>query len=273
MNHSKKIILVTGASSGIGLETAKLLHQKGHKVYGASRSIENTNHSFEKITIDLNDKETIREAVDKVLAREKKIDIVVNCAGYVQYGSFLDLTISDIRRQLETNFFGHIILSQYVLKKSMIKNKSGLLITIGSIGGMIGLPYQSAYSASKFALEGFMEAVRIELKTLNIHVVLLDPGDVNTNMAVNRKFSKKEEYIEELEGQYEKTLATVERDETRGLPPNTIAKKLAQIVQTKCPKLRYIEGPLLQELALVAKKILPQKWFEKIMGNHYKVKV
>ncbi len=271
MKNLKKIIVVTGASSGIGLATAKLLHDQGHIVYGASRNIENTNYSFHKINIDLTKEESITQGIDHILTKEETIDVLINCAGYAQYGAFIELSTMDIRNQFETNFFGHISISQYVLKKCMIRNKSGLIITIGSIGGVIGLPYQGAYSASKFALEGFMESVRMELAILNIRVVLVDPGDICTNIFTNRKRSKPQEKIAVLEGQHEKTLAVIKKDETGGLAPIIIAQKIANILRKKQPKLRYIKGPFLQELAILSKRILPQKWFEKIIQNHYKI--
>ncbi len=269
----KKVVLVTGASSGIGLAIANLLHTKNYKVYGASRNMMKKEVLFQKIEMDLTKKNDIDVAVSSILSKEKKIDVLINAAGYAQYGAFVNMSYEEIEAQFNTNFFGALFITQCVIKRAMIPNKSGVICSIGSIGGHIGLPYQGIYSATKFALQGFTEAIRHEVKQFNINMVVVNPGDVSTNISINRKFSKGKMYSDEAYQHSLKTLKVIENDEKNGIAPEKIAYKVLKIIKNTKTKSSFIKGPFIQECSVYIKKILPQKWFEKIIQTYYAVGV
>ncbi|MEM9545388.1 MAG: SDR family oxidoreductase, partial [Bacteroidota bacterium] len=187
MNAVNKVVMITGVSSGFGKETAEYLDQKGYKVYGTSRKPQSSS-KLAMVPLELTDENSIESAVKHVLAKEGHIDILINNAGIGIAGPVEDSSFDDIRLQFETNFFSWVKLTQLVLP-SMRANKSGMIINISSMAGFVGLPFQSFYSASKYALEGFSEGLRHEVKPYNIKVVNINPGDFNTNFGKNRRYA------------------------------------------------------------------------------------
>ena len=154
----------------------------------------------------------------------------------------------------------------------MRKQGGGTIINFSSIGGLMGLPFQAFYSASKFAIEGFSEALRMEVKQFNIKVVLINPGDFHTNNSANRRnFLAPTGTNDPYHDQFEKTLAIIEKDEANGWEPVVLARKIVKIVECKNPRQRYIIASFEQKLAVVLKYILPGKWFRKILEDHYKI--
>jgi short-subunit dehydrogenase len=153
----------------------------------------------------------------------------------------------------------------------MRKQKNGLIINISSVGGLMGLPFQGFYSASKYAIEGFSETLRYEVKRHGISVVLINPGDFKTHFTINRKTIANFNSDSVYNNQYVKTLAIIEKDENIGLNPLIIAKKIANIIESRNPATRYIVASFDQKLAVCLKKILPEKLFFKIIGGHYGV--
>ena len=179
----KKVALVTGASSGIGKETAKLLFQNGFTVYGAARRVEKMAELREAgiklIAMDVTDDDSMVSGVNEILKNEKRIDVLVNNAGYGSYGALEDVPISEARYQFEVNIFGLARLAQLVLP-TMRAQHSGRIINISSIGGSIGEPHGSWYHATKFAVEGLSDSLRMELKQFGIDVVVIKPGMIVT---------------------------------------------------------------------------------------------
>jgi NAD(P)-dependent dehydrogenase (short-subunit alcohol dehydrogenase family) len=268
----KKVILITGISSGFGNQTAELLADKGHSVYGTVRRDAEINPAVHGLKLDLMDDDSIKVAVQTVLQREGKIDVLINNAGMHTGGPIETSPLENIKLQMDTNFLGMVKLTKEVLPV-MRKQGGGTIINFSSIGGLMGLPFQAFYSASKFAIEGFSEALRMEVKKYRINVVLINPGDFHTSNSANRRgflapTGKDDPYNE----QFITTLSVIEKDEAGGWDPVILARKIVKIVDCKNPHHRYIISSFEQKLAVVLKYILPGKLFAWILEDHYKIR-
>ncbi|MCX6259739.1 MAG: SDR family oxidoreductase [Bacteroidia bacterium] len=261
-----KIILITGISSGLGKQTAQRLAERGHSVYGTVRKECETCKLVNVLKMDLTDNESINKAVKTVVEKEGRIDVLINNAGMHTGGPIETTPLENIRLQMDTNFIGMVQLTNSVLP-IMRKQGGGIIINISSLGGLIGLPFQAFYSASKFAIEGFSEALRMEVRGFNIKVVVVNPGDFHTNNSANRRnfLAPAGPY----QNQFEKSLAIIEKDESGGWEPEILARKIVKIVESRNPGQRYIIASFEQKLALILKRILPGKLFMKILASHY----
>lgn len=267
-----KVILVTGASSGIGLACATALQAAGHTVYGSSRDLSRMKSvSFKPIELDVTSDASVKAAVAKIIKAEGKIDVLVNNAGNGVTGPAYAMPVESAKKQFEVNFFGVIRISSEVLPK-MIEAGKGTVVNVSSLAGLFGLPYQGLYSASKYAIEGYSQSLRMELRNTGVKVVVLNPGDFKTDFTQNREkvpFSIKNE---KLEAEYNTAVASMEKDESIGANPDVIAKKLIQIVDASSPAHRYLIGAFGQTIAVTLKKVLPGGLFEKLMNDHYGIK-
>jgi NAD(P)-dependent dehydrogenase (short-subunit alcohol dehydrogenase family) len=267
----KKVILITGVSSGFGKETAKLLAEKGHAVYGTVRKDFGSDNNVIYLKLDLTDHASIKKAVSDVLEKEGRLDILINNAGMHAGGPIETSLTENIKLQMDTNFMGMVLLTREVLPL-MRKQGGGTIINMSSIMGLIGLQFQAFYSAGKFAIEGFSEALRMEVNRFNIKVVLINPGDFHTNNSANRRnFLAPSDFNDPYHEQFEKTLEIVEKEEANGWEPVILARKIVKIVECKNPRQRYIIASLEQKLAIVLKYILPGKLFRMILMDHYKI--
>jgi NADP-dependent 3-hydroxy acid dehydrogenase YdfG len=268
----KKVILITGVSSGFGKQTAELLANKGHTVYGTVRRDVEISSSVNGLKLDLTNNDSIKQAVQIVFQKEGRIDILINNAGMHTGGPVETSAIENIKLQMDTNFLGMVNLIREILP-IMRKQGGGTIINFSSIGGLMGLPFQAFYSAGKFAIEGFSEALRMEVKKFNIKVVLINPGDFHTNNSANRRnFLAPSDITDPYHGQFEKSLAIIEKDEANGWEPIVLSGKIVKIVECKNPRQRYIIASFEQKLAVALKYILPGKWFRKILEDHYGLK-
>jgi NAD(P)-dependent dehydrogenase (short-subunit alcohol dehydrogenase family) len=268
----KKVILITGISSGFGKEMARLLSRDGHIIYGTVRKETEKTYAVSYLLMDLTDITYIKDTVASVIEKEGRIDVLINNAGMHTGGPIETLPEEYIRKQLETNFIGMVMLTREVLPV-MRKQGGGTIINFSSIGGLMGLPFQAFYSASKFAIEGFSEALRMEVNQFNIKVILINPGDFHTNNTVNRRnFLAPSDTSDVYHDQFEKTLSIVENDEDNGWDPVILARKMVKIVNCRNPRQKYIIGSFGQKLAVLLKYILPGKIFRMILQDHYKVK-
>ncbi|WP_206734504.1 oxidoreductase [Ancylomarina salipaludis] len=265
-----KVVFVTGASSGMGESTAILLSKQGYKVYGAARSVNKMKkietHGISIISLDLTNDESIVKCVETILSKEGRIDILINNAGYGSYGAIEDVPIDEARRQFEVNIFGLARITQLVLP-SMRKNKYGRIINISSMGGKVYSPFGAWYHATKHALEGWSDCLRLETKPFGIDVVIVEPGGVNTPwgpIAVEnlKKISGKGAYSERVN----KTLAFMNKSygSNKLTTPEELAKVITKAATTKKPKTRYAAGYMAKP-SLFMRKWLSDKMFDKMI--------
>jgi short-subunit dehydrogenase len=268
----KKVILVTGASSGLGLATAKALQAQGHTVYGASRSIKKVKDiSFTSLAMDVTDDASVQAAVDTIIKAEGKIDVLINNAGNGITGPLYAMPVEFAKKQFEVNFFGVVRVSSAVLP-GMIEKGQGLVINIGSLAGLFGLPYQGLYSASKFAIEGYSESLRMELRNTGVKVSVLNPGDFKTDFTASREKMPFTLKNEKLKKEFESAVAAMEKDESIGADPSKLADKICKIVDSSSPSHNYLVGAIGQTIAVTLKSVLPGGLFVKLMNDHYGIK-
>lgn len=262
----KKVVFITGISSGFGKKSAEILARNGHKVYGTLRKSCEVDPLIIPLNMDLTDHSSIRQAVAQVVEKEGRIDVLINNAGMHTGGPIEEAPVDQFSEQLAANVNGMVVLTQLVLPL-MRRQGGGLIINFSSIGGLMGLPFQGFYSASKFAIEGLSEALRMEVKAFNIKVVVINPGDFHTNNTANRiKIVDKEGAYA---AQFNRSIAIIERDENGGGKAEVVARKIAAIVDCPSPHNRYIIATVDQKLAVVLKRILPGALFAKILSSHY----
>jgi len=264
-----KVVLITGASSGIGEVTAGYLLQKGYKVYGTSRNPKPTKHNFPLIQLDVTDIVSVKNAIQVILKKEGKIDVLVNNAGIGITGPVEETPSDEIRKAFETNFFGAIEVMKSVLPE-MRKQRSGLIINITSIAGYTGLPFRGIYSACKSALEIITESIRMEVKDFGIKVTNLAPGDVATNIVAGRYHTPifdKSPYKEV----YQINLDLMNDHVSGGSDPIEMAVAIEKIIGTSDPKIHYKVGSFMQKFSIILKRMLPDKVYEKLVMNYYQM--
>ncbi|MDB5149378.1 MAG: hypothetical protein JWQ57_3398 [Mucilaginibacter sp.] len=268
----KKVILVTGASAGIGLATARSLNVQGHRVYGASRNIlELENLPFIPLQLDVTDDISVKNAVQAIIRTEGRIDVLVNNAGNGIAAPLYDMSAETAKSQFEVNFFGVIRMSSAVLP-GMITRKQGLVINMSSIAGLVGLPYQGIYSASKFAIEGYSHSLRMELQRTGIKIAVVNPGDFKTEFTSSRRKMPFKLADDQLRGDFNAAITNMEADERKGGNPDIVAAKICKIVETSSPAQNYLVGALGQTIAPLLKILLPGSLFVKLMNDHYGIK-
>jgi NAD(P)-dependent dehydrogenase (short-subunit alcohol dehydrogenase family) len=266
--ENRRVVLVTGASSGIGLACATHLARRGFRVYGTSRRADAGSPDVTMLTADVTDDRSVEQAVATVLAREGRLDILVNNAGMGIAGPVESTSIEQAKGQFEVNFFGAFRVCRAVLP-AMRRQRSGYIINIGSIGGILAIPYQSMYSASKFALEGLSEALRMEVRPFGIRVVIIEPGDHKTSLTENRQFTEISGATDPYSPSFEAALLKTAHDEQSGPGPEQIARLLHRIVNQRHPRLRYTIGPVPQRAAVWLKRLMPYSILEYSMRTYY----
>lgn len=270
----KKVVLITGASSGFGRATACHLAERGYWVFGTSRVPESVElpataawkGKLKIIQMNVGFENSVRHAIDSIMRRAGRLDVVVNNAGIGIAGSIEDTTVEEAKAQFETNFFGVHQVCRLVLP-IMREQGKGLIINISSLGGLVGLPFQAFYSASKFAVEGFTEALRIEVKPFGIKVVLIEPGDFHTPFTVHRRVVGNSHGNSVYQERFERALKAQEDSERKGGPPELVARLVERIITKGSPKLRYKVGPSSTLVGL--KKFVPQRVVEFAVRSAY----
>jgi NAD(P)-dependent dehydrogenase (short-subunit alcohol dehydrogenase family) len=261
-----KVVLVTGASTGIGRCCAEHLAARGFRVFGTSRrpaELAGQPSGVEMIAMDVDNDESVAAGVRAVLDRAGRIDAVVNNAGWGLMGAVEDTSIAEAKAQLETNFFGALRVCHEVLPL-LRRQGGGHIINVSSIGGIVGLPFSGMYSASKFALEGLSEALRWETWRFGIRVVLIEPGDFHTNFTAMRRMTKASGNGSAYNDAVQRALANQEKEELNGPGPEPIARLVERILRTGRPGIRYTVGMLGQRIASPLKRLLPERIFESI---------
>jgi len=265
-----KVVLITGASSGIGKSVATFLQDKGYKIYGTSRNPRNMkDFTFELIALDVLNLDTINNAINYIIQKEGRLDVLVNNAGMGITGPVEDTPTEEMRAVFNTNLFGAIDVMKAVLPQ-MRSQKSGIIINVTSIAGYMGLPFRGLYSASKGALEIVTEAVSMEVQNFGIKAVNIAPGDFATNIAAGRYHTpvfKNSAYKQK----YQENLDLMDAHVDYGMDPIEMAKSIYKIINTKKPKLHYKVGNFMQKFSIVLKRILPDRFYERLLMNHYKL--
>lgn len=265
-----KVVLITGASSGIGKEIANFLHQKKYIIYGTSRNPNKVkNVLFNMIALDVLSVSSINEAVNKIIEKEGRLDILINNAGKGITGPIEDTPTSEMKENFNTNFFGPIEVMKAVLPQ-MRKQKSGKIINITSIAGYMGLPFRGVYSASKGALELVTEAMNMEVKQFGVKIINVAPGDFSTNIASGRYHTPVFENSAYKE-KYAENLALMDAHVDTGMDPVEMAKGIYKIISAKKPNIHYKIGGFMEKFSIVLKRVLPDTWYEKLLMNHYKL--
>ena len=266
-----KTALVTGASSGIGEETARTLHKLGYTVYAAARRTDRleqlTPIGIHALTMDVTDDESMSSGIEKIIAETGRIDVLVNNAGYGSYGTIEDVPIDEARRQFEVNVFGLGRLTQLVTPH-MRAQGSGTIINISSIGGKLTTPLGGWYHATKYAVEALSDALRMELRPFGIDVVVVEPGGIRTEWA-----SIAADHLEATaEGSaYADQIRAVansmrgEANQRRNSPPEVIARTVGKIVTAHHPRTRYAVGFMAKPL-IAARRVLPDRAFDRLIS-------
>ncbi len=263
-----KVVLITGASSGIGKAIGEFLVQKGYTVYGTSRNPGGyTSSGFPLLKLDVRDAESIRQSIQQVVEKSGRIDVLINNAGVGITGPIEEIPASEIRNNFETNLFGPIEVMKAVLPQ-MRAQQSGLIINITSIAGYMGLPYRGIYSASKGALDLVTEAIRMEVRAQGIHVTSIAPGDFATNIAAGR-YHAPLVVGSAYEKQYGEILRTMDAHVDSGSDPLEMAQAAYVVMQQKSPEVHYKVGAFMQKFSVALKRLLPGKIYEKMLMRHY----
>ena len=270
----EKVALVTGSSSGIGLETALALARDGYHTFASMRNIKKSveleqaakkeNLSIDVIELDVDNEESIVSAIKKVVSDGGRLDVLVNNAGYGQFGCTEDVSIDEFRKQFETNFFSIVRIIQEVAP-IMRKQKSGIIVNISSVVGRMGLPGSSAYISTKFALEGLSECLRYELGQFGIKITLIEPGVIKTNFFNSMKIpeSKSDPKYKELT---DNILAGLKMMVEMGTAPSQVAEVVIKAIHDDEILPRYIAGTD-AAMFMEAKKMKTDMEFEKYMSK------
>jgi NAD(P)-dependent dehydrogenase (short-subunit alcohol dehydrogenase family) len=258
---AKRVVLVTGASAGIGLSLAGRLHGKGWTVVGASRRGAGSG-DWESLVMDVDDDRSVTDGVRGMVLEHRRIDAVVACAGWGLAGSVEQTPVADAKAQLETNFWGTVRVVQAVLP-TMRDQGSGRLVLVSSIGGVIGIPFQAFYTASKFALEGYGEALAYEVAPFGIEVSLVQPGNVRTDFTASRRLVEAAGGGDPYGRAVTKAIGIMERDEQNGVPADQVAAVIERLLNARRPRRRVSVGKVGERVGLPAKRLLPYRVFER----------
>jgi NAD(P)-dependent dehydrogenase (short-subunit alcohol dehydrogenase family) len=264
-----KTVLITGASSGIGEETVQALLGVGYTVFAGARRVDRMKGLSEAgahlLTLDVTDDDSTTSAVQTVLQKAGRIDVLINNAGYGSYGALEDVPPEEARRQFDVNIFGLARLTQLVLP-TMRAQRSGRIVNVSSIGGKFGEPFGSWYHATKFAVEGLSDSLRMELHPFGIDVVIIQPGATHTEWdAIAResllKYSANGPYREGANSHAK--LMEVGHKGSIPKPPSVVARTIVQAVQAKRPKTRYVTGGMAGTMIFM-RRVLSDRAFDAI---------
>jgi len=270
-----KVILITGASSGIGKTTAMMLREAGNTVYATARGVNNmqelSDAGCKLLSLDVTKEEDIKAAVKEIIKQDNKVDVLINNAGFGLYGAVEDIPIDDARAQFEVNLFGMARLTQEVLPH-MRKAGSGRVINISSMAGKMYTPMGAWYHASKHAVEGWSDCLRIELQQFGIDVVLIEPGIIKTNFASMTKalsrYSGKSAYAKLAKAMI-KSIESSYAANGSGSEPEVVATTIDKAINSTKPKTRYITGRNAR-LFIYTRKSVSDRIFDKILLSRIK---
>jgi NAD(P)-dependent dehydrogenase (short-subunit alcohol dehydrogenase family) len=249
----ESVAVVTGSSTGNGFETSLLLAKNKFYTYATMRNLDKSTRTkeiakkdslpLEVLQLDVTDDKSVADAIDMISNRHRRIDVLVNNAGYDMHGAVEDLSIDEIKTQFETNFFGAVRLMKAVLPL-MRKQRSGIIVNVSSIGGRIGVPLNSAYTSSKFALEGFSESMKYELEGFGIRVILIEPGAVKTNFLENIKWAQEAVKLDSPYAELSKKVSEGVRESFKqaSSSPLQVSEAILNAIKSDNPNTRYLVG-------------------------------
>jgi NAD(P)-dependent dehydrogenase (short-subunit alcohol dehydrogenase family) len=258
MNDESRSVLITGASAGIGRACAETLQAAGWAVTAASRR-GTAPAGCTGLVMDVDDDDSVRAGVAGMLAQRGRIDALVAAAGWGLSGAAEQCTVAEAKAQLETNFWGCVRLVQQVLP-GMRASGGGRIVLVSSLGGLIGIPFQAFYTASKFALEGYGEALGYEVAPFGVQVTLVEPGNIRTDFTASRRPAAAAA-DPPYGSAFAKALAVMERDETNGPPATVVAEAVRRVLESAHPPMRVSAGKPAERAGLVAKRLLPFRLF------------
>src|SRR5918912_1084911 len=275
---SQKVAIVTGSSTGIGYETSLALARNGFLTYATMRNLNKAENiksiatkeslPLDVTQLDVTDDASVKNAVEEVLSKEGRINILVNNAGYGLNGALEDLSMDEIKAQYETNFFGLIRVTQAVLP-TMRRRKSGTIVNISSGAGRFGFPSGSAYVSTKFAVEGLSESMSYELEPFGIKVIIVEPGVIRTNFGNGLVIAKKSQDPNSPYTQMMKKIAnSFEELMKNSSSPDLVANVVLKAVKDENPNLRYLAGNDVEQW-LEAKRNMSDEEFYKMMNQNF----
>lgn len=263
----KRVILVTGASAGIGRMIALLLKNAGYTVYGTSRHAGSLEDGTLLLPMDVTDSNSIDQTINTILERESRIDVLVNNAGMGIAGAVEDMTVDECKHQFDVNFFGCHSIIRRILPE-MIKRGQGHIINISSMAGLIPIPFQSAYSASKAALDSMSVALRAEVKAYGVKVTVIQPGDTRTSFTKSRlicKASREESRYREV---FSRSISVMARDEQKGHFPDKVARLVLYALERNRPP-RILRVGVKYKMLAFLKRVLPASLYEAGVSSIY----
>jgi short-subunit dehydrogenase len=278
--QDQKVAIVTGSSSGIGFETSLILARNGFHTYATMRNLEgektkplteavkNENLQLQAIELDVDNDKSVIDAINTIVEERKRIDVLVNNAGYALGGALEDSSMDEIKAQFETNFFGAVRATKAVLPV-MRRQGEGKIVNITSMGGRIAIPLSSSYHGSKFALEGLSESIQYELEPFGIKVILIEPGAVGSNFWRNIKIAKSSSDSDSPYTQFEnKILKAYKEMEQNTISPSVVAKTILDAITSNNPQLRYVVGEDAAK-TLEARKNMPDNEFGDLIKKQF----
>lgn len=270
MPTSTPVVAITGAGSGIGRACGVHLAERGYRVLGGDirPDVAPLSEVSPVLPLDVDQDDSCEEFVEQVLAAHGRIDVLFNNAGFGVAGPAEETSSVEAQAQLETNFFGVTRMCRIVLP-SMRRQGSGLIINMSSIGGLIAIPFQPFYSAAKFAVEGYSEALRLEVRPFGIDVVLIEPSDFKTGFTDSRRIAAAAMEGSAYGGRFGDVMAIAERDERMGSDPSAVAALLERIIRSRRRRLRYTVGDPLVRVTPLVKRLLPWQLAEPLMRSYW----
>lgn len=261
------VVLITGASSGLGETIANYLTDEGYIVYGTSRNINAEGRKFRTLQMDVGNQDSIRQCIQHIINEQTRIDVLINNAGLSIAGVTEHLLLTDVQQTFDTNLFGVIRVCQEVLPY-MRQQQGGRIINISSIGAEIGLPYRGIYSASKAALDRFTEALRLEVAAFGIQTCSFQPGAIKTGINQHR-LRTPVPTGSPYKKSFESTYAGIDRSIEKGAAPASFCPVILHILRARHIKRCYRVGTPLEKISVLLKNILPATMFERLIRRYY----
>ena len=265
------MVWVTGASSGLGYHTSLQMKQGGLRVIAGARSYRDKEGEAEngyRLFLDVTDDRSADEFTKKALALFGPPDVLCCCAGVLTLGACEDYTMAEIHQVMETNFVGQVRMIQRVLPL-MRERGGGKIVLFSSVNGLLAVPYQGAYTASKHAVEGFSEALRMEVSPFHISVCVVEPGDHRSGSSKYRRRAQTDDPESPYYADYQKTIAKIDHDEANGSDPDRLGRIITRAVQKKRLPARLLIASPDQKLAVLLHRLLPKKLFQRILTFYY----